>query len=284
MTEPGPDDSRELLALATAAAARAGEALLEQARPWARDDLDVRTKSSNTDAVTAMDLASERMIVDHIRAERPHDAFVAEEGEHARDSSAGAVTTWVIDPLDGTVNYLYGLPHWAVSIAAQREGRTIAGVVVAPALNETFLAVAGGGAVLRTPREDVRLQVSGAPISLGQALVATGFGYAAERRRKQAAVLAALLPRVRDVRRLGAAAIDLCHVALGRVDAFYEKGLQPWDLAAGTLIAREAGARVEGLDGGPPGVPIDRGMTLAAPPDLFEDLHAALVAAGAATP
>lgn len=274
-------DLDDLLALALAAAEEAGGLLLEQSRPWARRDLDVRTKSSATDAVTAMDLAAERAIAALIRSARPDDAFLAEEGTQTPREEAVGGTTWVIDPLDGTVNYLYGLPHWAVSIAAQRAGRTLVGVVHVPVLGETYGAVRGRGAVLRAGDEQIRLGPIDAPVSLGQALIATGFGYARQRRQQQAGVVAALLPQVRDIRRLGAAAVDLCQVAAGRVDAFYELGLQPWDLAAGALIVEEAGGRIEGLTGGPPGVPFNRGMVIAARPGLFDAVHAALVAAKA---
>lgn len=277
-----------LLALAQESALEAGAGLLAQARPWARSDLRVRSKSSTTDAVTAMDVASERGIINHILAARPGDTFVAEEGTHAAHSATDGGVTWVIDPLDGTVNYLYGLPHWAVSIAAVSEGQVVAGVVHVPTVAETFTAIRGGGAWLHTTTETVPLRLDPIGPALDHALVATGFGYKAARRQRQAVVAEHLLPRVRDIRRLGAAAIDLCHVALGRVDGFYELGLQPWDLAAGALVVTEAGGRVEGLHGAVAGEPFDvaedprgPGMTIAAGAGLFPALHEALVAAGA---
>ena len=170
----------------------------------------------------------------------------------------------MVDPIDGTVNYLYGLPQWAVSVAVQHDRQSVVGVVFDPAKDELFRAVRGGGALLAGRR----LACSRMD-ELGQALVATGFGYAARRRAVQAALLPALLPRVRDLRRVGSGALDLCAVAAGRVDAYYEQGLSPWDLAAGGLIAQEAGARGAGLHGRPAGFP----MVLAAAPGVYDALH-----------
>ena len=155
---------------------------------------------------------------------------------------------WIVDPLDGTVNYLYGLHDWAVSIAAEVDGTVVAGVVEVPRHGETFTALAGQGAWLHRGGARVALHCSSG-VPLGQALVGTGFGYDAERRRVQGEVIAALLPHVRDIRRGGSASVDLCSVAAGRLDAFYERGLNYWDFAAGGLIAREAGAMVGGLAG-----------------------------------
>jgi myo-inositol-1(or 4)-monophosphatase len=169
------------------------------------------------------------------------------------------------------VNYLYDLPAWAVSVAAEVDGESVVGVVHVPALGETFTAVRGGGAYL-----GARRLRANPPVPPQAALVATGFGYDARRRRRQGAVLAELVGRVRDVRRGGSAAIDLCHVAAGRVDAYYEQGTQRWDVAAAGLIAAEAGARVEGLRG----EPASPRMVLAAPPGLFEPLHDLLVELG----
>jgi myo-inositol-1(or 4)-monophosphatase len=174
----------------------------------------------------------------------------------------------VVDPIDGTVNYVYGLPHYAVSIAAEVDGRAVAGVVRDAASGEEWTAMRGHGAW----RDGSRLACSQVA-ELGQALVATGFGYDAARRAHQASVLPTLLPRVRDIRRFGAASIDLCFVAEGRVDAYFEKGLNVWDHAAGGLVAMEAGVWVTGLRGAPPGP----AMVLAAPPALHGPLHALLV-------
>lgn len=257
---------RELLALALEAARRAGT-LLRDGRPA---DLGVAaTKSSPIDVVTEMDIAAEKLITDYLAEHRPEDGLLGEEGA-SRTGTSGV--RWVIDPLDGTVNYLYGLPSWSVSIAAERDGRTVAGVVHAPMRGETYHAVLGGGAFSGA----AALRCRTAP-PFDQALVGTGFGYVAARRAAQAAVVAELLPRVRDIRRAGSAAIDLCDVACGRLDAFYERGLNPWDRAAGALIAREAGA----LTGGRTGQPESGDLTIAAPPGLFEPLQALLEDLGA---
>jgi len=222
--------------------------------------------------VTAMDHAAEKLITAALGRLRPHDGLVGEEG--ARRAGTSGVD-WLIDPLDGTVNYLYGLGGWAVSVAATVEGTPVAGVVHIPSLGETFAATSGGGATCNG--EPLRL---GNGPKLEQALVATGFGYAAGRREHQAAVLARVLPAIRDIRRQGACAVDLCMVAAGRVDAYFERGVQPWDHAAGGLVATEAGARFGGLHGAPAS---DR-FAMAAPDNLFGPLHDLLVAAGADDP
>ncbi|MFI8993907.1 inositol monophosphatase family protein [Streptomyces sp. NPDC053542] len=256
----------ELLALALEAARRAGE-LLRDGRPA---DLGVAaTKSSPIDVVTDMDIASEKLITGFLSERRPEDGFLGEEGASAEGSSG---VRWVIDPIDGTVNYLYGQPSWAVSIAAQKDGETVVGVVAAPMRGETSHAVLGGGAFLN----NAPIRVRPAP-PLSQALVGTGFGYVAERRAAQAAVLGSLLPKVRDIRRGGSAAIDLCDVACGRLDAYYERGLNPWDFAAGELIAREAGARTAGR----PGEPASHELTVAGSPAVFEALQPLLEDLGA---
>ncbi|MEU8618823.1 inositol monophosphatase family protein [Streptomyces sp. NPDC048623] len=256
----------ELHELALEAGRRAGE-LLRDGRP---DDLAVaQTKTSAVDVVTEMDIAAEKLITGFLAEHRPHDGLLGEEGAATTGTSG---VRWVIDPLDGTVNYLYGLPTWAVSIAAERDGETVVGVVEVPMRGETFHAVLGGGARLG----DRSLAVRPSP-ELGQALVATGFGYVQERRAHQAEVVAQLLPQVRDIRRGGSAAIDLCDVAAGRFDAYYERGLNPWDLAAGELIAREAGA----LTGGRAGERASGELLLAAPEGLFGMLQEFLERAGA---
>jgi myo-inositol-1(or 4)-monophosphatase len=179
---------------------------------------------------------------------------------------------WIIDPVDGTVNYLYGLPDWAVSIAAEQGGVVVAGAVYVPRRGELFTAVTGGGAWLETGgRAEALRCASGVP--LAQALVGTGFGYGAARRAVQGEVVAKVVTRVRDIRRGGSAAVDLCSVAAGRLDAFYERGINYWDRAAGGLIAEEAGATVGGLRGKPPGPD----FTMAAGPGLFGELHDLLV-------
>ena len=260
----------ELLDLATQAAVRAGRLLVEQ-RPV---DLGVAaTKTSPTDVVTEMDRRSEELITAHLLGARPGDRVLGEEtGEQGRPAGPGRRVRWIVDPIDGTVNYLYGLAHWAVSVAAEVDGEVVAGVVHAPALGHTWTASAGGPA--RCDGQPVH--VSGCS-SVAQALVATGFGYQAGQRAVQGELVARLLPAIRDIRRDGAASLDLCAVASGWVDAYYESGLAPWDMAAGALIARRAGARVGGLAGAPPGP----AMVIAAPPGLFGQLET-LVATGLA--
>ncbi|GAA2091826.1 inositol monophosphatase family protein [Streptomyces albiaxialis] len=256
----------ELLDLALEAAHRAG-AFLQDGRP---EDLGVAaTKTSPIDVVTEMDLASEKLITGFLTDHRPDDGFLGEEGASVEGDSG---VRWVIDPIDGTVNYLYGRPDWAVSIAAEHRGERVVGVVAAPPRGETCHAVLGRGAYLG----ERRLSCRPSP-PLDQALIGTGFGYIAERRVAQAEVARTLVPRVRDIRRSGSAAIDLCDVAAGRLDGFYERGLNPWDLAAGDLIAREAGA----LTGGRPGQGPDGELTLAASPGVFEALQPLLEELGA---
>jgi myo-inositol-1(or 4)-monophosphatase len=233
-------DAAALLDLASRVAGEAGDLLLGGFRRTRRQ---VETKSTATDMVSEMDRAAEAHIVRELLAERPDDGIVGEEGSAVAGTSG---LRWVIDPLDGTTNYLFGLPGWGVSIAAEDADGVLAGAVLDPVHSELFTALRGGGAWL-----------NGQPIAcsnqreLRLALLATGFGYAAERRRHQAAILVDLLPQVRDIRRFGAAAVDLCSVACGRVDGYYEKGLSWWDLAAGGLVAAEAGAELSSLDGGP---------------------------------
>jgi myo-inositol-1(or 4)-monophosphatase len=229
------------------------------------------SKSSLEDVVTEADREVETLIRGRLAELRPDDAFLGEESG-AEGGSSGL--TWVVDPIDGTVNYLYGIPDYCVSIAVV-EGdpdpaswTSLAGVVFAPAKRELFRAAVGDGAF----RGDERLAVN-AEVRPELALVGTGFGYAAEKRVKQAAVVASLVAEVRDIRRIGAAALDLCAVACGRLDGYYESGLNPWDQAAGALIAREAGARVEGANG----APSDRDLTIAASPSLFDFLHERVV-------
>ncbi|KUN78868.1 inositol monophosphatase [Streptomyces bungoensis] len=254
---------RDLLELAREAARRAGE-LLRDGRPA---DLAVaRTKSSPIDVVTEMDIAAEKLITDLISGQRPDDGFLGEEGASVAGTSG---VRWVIDPLDGTVNYLYGLPTWAVSVAAEQDGEVVAGVVAAPMRGETYHAVRGGGAWATGAWEGERaLSCRPAP-SLDQALVSTGFNYVAGVRAHQAEVAGRLIPLLRDIRRSGSAAVDLCDVACGRLDGYYERGLHAWDVAAGDLIAREAGA----LTGGRPGERPSRDLTVAGTPGVFEPLQ-----------
>jgi myo-inositol-1(or 4)-monophosphatase len=233
---------------------------------------DVQTKSTDTDVVTAADKAVERQVVEALRRERPADSVLGEEYGDSAAPVPGAVR-WILDPIDGTVNYLYGLPQYAVSLAAEVDGVVVAGVVRNAATGDEWTATLGGGAW----RGDRRLTGSGRT-TLDRTLLGTGFGYDPARRAHQGRVLAGLITRVRDIRRFGAAALDLCMVAEGSMDAYFEKGLNPWDHAAGGLIAVEAGLRVSGLDGDPAG----SNMLIAAPPALFPALHDALAELDAA--
>lgn len=277
---PYPSDLAEIAGLL---ARRVGERI----RSLRDAGVDVAaTKSSHTDVVTAADREAERMLVAGLLELRPDDGILGEEGA---DTPGTSGVTWVIDPIDGTVNYLYQLPAYAVSVAATvadasapaagsgntHDGRrAIAGAVYAPVTDELYVAWEGGGATL-----------NGAPISvspeddLSRALVGTGFGYTVERRTEQANVARHLIPQIRDLRRMGSASIDLCMIAAGRLDAYYERGLQPWDYAAGVLIAREAGAEVLGRDAASlPGEP----MLIAGPRPLAGALRAAVAQAYAA--
>ena len=228
----------DLLALARAVAGEAADLV----RRLRLEGVAVtETKTSPTDIVTAVDEAAEQLIHQRLSEERPEDGFLGEEGR-SRTSSSGV--TWVVDPIDGTVNFLYGVPQYAVSIAAVVGGSSVAGVVLNVATGECFTAVRGGGA-----------RCDGAPIGvrevapMAERLVGTGFSYERDVRSRQAAAVTRLLGSVRDVRRLGSAALDLCFVAAGRLDAYVEEGLNPWDMAAGGLVATEAGARLEELPG-----------------------------------
>lgn len=228
------------------------------------------SKSSLEDVVTHADREVESLIRSLLADARSTDGFYGEEG--AADAGSSGLT-WVVDPIDGTVNYLYGIPEYAVSVAVV-EGdpdpltwRAVAGVVVKPSSGEVFTATVGGGAAL-----DGHRITANAGVPLDQALVGTGFSYSSESRAAQGAVLAGLIGQVRDIRRHGAAALDLCSVACGRLDAYYESGLQPWDHAAGALIAQEAGASVTGLRGRP----ASADFTLAASPELAMKLERTL--------
>jgi myo-inositol-1(or 4)-monophosphatase len=267
----GSADPGALLALAVTTAREAAD-LVARGRATAAEHVDV--KSSPVDVVTAVDTASEELVVRRLLAARPDDGLLGEEGA-ARKGTTGV--RWVIDPIDGTVNFLYDLPAYAVSIAAEVDGEVRAGVVLNVATGELFTATAGGGAYLASPAHPDPVGLTGSrPVSLEQTLVATGFGYRAEQRRAQGAVVAELLPRVRDIRRHGSSALDLCAAAAGRVDAYYELDLKPWDHAAGALVAAEAGLVVTGLPGSPFGEPmaIAAATSIAAPfIDLLVELH-----------
>ncbi len=278
MTVDGVDVS-ELVAVAEQVAREAGK-LVHDGRPG-RVTV-AATKSSPQDVVTAMDLASEDLIRRRLAELRPDDGVLGEEGGY-RPGASGI--TWVVDPIDGTVNYLYGLPAYAVSIAAvtgpagevpqPRTWTALAGCVHGPAVDETYTAARGAGAWA----DGAPLTIGDGPADLSLSLVGTGFGYRAERRRAQARVLATLLPRVRDIRRVGSAALDLCWVATGRLDLHYERGLNPWDMAAGALVVTEAGGVVRGLHGEPG----DEQMAVTGPARLVEQMVELLAAVGADT-
>ncbi|WP_448616366.1 inositol monophosphatase family protein [Modestobacter sp. URMC 112] len=263
MTTPPPPDAApdlptELLALARAAAEEAA-LLVGAGRASAADQ--VHTKSSSVDVVTAVDKASEELIVRRLLGTRPDDGLLGEEGAE-REGTSGV--RWVVDPIDGTVNFLYGFPAYAVSIAAEVDGRTEAGVVLNVATGELFTAVRGRGAWVTAPGSAESPLTGSSPADLAHTLVATGFGYRVEQRRAQGAVVAGLLPEVRDIRRNGCASLDLCAAAAGRVDAYYELDLKPWDHAAGALVAAEAGLVLIGTGGRPFAEP----MAVAAAPAI----------------
>lgn len=251
-------DPRELLDVAVHAAREAGDLLLAR---FGGPQSGLTAKSSRTDLVSDADRDAEALLVAILQRERPGDGLVAEEGS-AAESSTGV--RWLVDPLDGTTNYLWGIPHWSVSIAATDRDGDVAAVVHDPCRGETFTACRTGGAWLG----DVHLALTPSD-DLAEALVATGFAYVADERAVQAQALQRVLPKVRDVRRFGSAALDLAWVAAGRVDAFYETGLSPWDWAAGSALVREAGGTVVTVTavGRPDGV-------LAARPGLGEALLA----------
>jgi len=264
MSHAGVPEPAELLTLAVSVARTAGEL----ARSMRADGVGgITTKSTETDIVTAADRAVEQHIRAAIGAARPDDRVFGEEYGGARDAATGGVR-WIVDPIDGTVNYLYGLPGYAVSLAAEVDGEIVAGVVCNAVNGQEWTAVRGGGAYTGSRRLTGSTQTR-----LAQALVATGFAYLPARREHQARVLVGLISQIRDIRRFGCAALDLCMAAEGVVDAYYEKGLSAWDHAAGGLIAAEAGLLVTGLAGAPPGPD----LVIAAPPALHTQLHGRLV-------
>ncbi|MBE2319472.1 inositol monophosphatase [Solirubrobacter sp. CPCC 204708] len=233
----------ELLLLAESIARETG-ALLRDA---SSRELRISAKSTPTDLVSEADHAAEHLIRERLAAARPEDGVLGEEGGDVEGSSG---IRWVVDPLDGTINFLFGIPQWCVSIAAEDASGTLVGVVYDPSRDELFSAARGGPATL-----DGREITGSTKADMATALVGTGFGYDAEVRRAQAAVVARLLPDVRDIRRFGAAAIDLAWTACGRLDAYYEHGLNPWDLAAGGLICECAGLEVRPLEPVGPSAP-----------------------------
>jgi myo-inositol-1(or 4)-monophosphatase len=273
-------EPQELLELAVAAARMAGGLLAERARHGA--ELEVASKSTPTDLVSEADVASQRAIRELLRERRPDDGFVGEEEGRSEQGSSGL--SWVVDPLDGTVNFLFGIPQWSVSVAVRDDAGTLAGAVYDPNRDELFSARRDGDAFLESPRGVIELSRPGGrePAherrtgedagpggeQLASAMVATGLAYDAHVRRSQAKVLERLVPRVRDIRRFGSAALDLTWTAAGRYDAYYERSVKQWDIAAGALICERAGLNVREL-------PVHENLPwgiLVAPPALVEPL------------
>jgi myo-inositol-1(or 4)-monophosphatase len=261
LPEGGPIEPvlADLAATALEAAQAAAEILVSD-----RAISGVETKISSTDMVSDTDCASEAAVGEVLARRRPDDGVLGEEGM-SRSGTTGV--RWVVDPLDGTTNFLFGIPQFAVSIAAEVDGRPVAGVVLDPSRHEIWAAVAGHGSFLNGRR--CRIPDGRSPLE--RALCATGFGYRAERRRWQAEVAAVVIPQVRDIRRFGSAALDLCWTGGGRYDAYFEWGLNPWDFSAGSLVAAEAGATVE---------VVGRRLVVAAAPSLFGPLCELLERAG----
>ena len=261
-----PADPRELATIALRIASSAADLVRERRA----QGFGIETKSTATDMVTDVDRASDRLIRELIGQARPDDGIITEEDATMVGTSG---VTWVADPIDGTTNFVYGMRPYLVSIGAVVDGVSVAAAVVEISGDTRFHAALGSGSY----RDGARLRVPEAP-TLDRALVATGFGYAPERRKRQARVVAGIIDHVRDIRRLGAAAYDLCAVAMGHVDGYYEHGLGAWDLAAGRLIATEAGAAVEAIAGGP-AEPHE--AVIAAHPDLIGPLRSLIVEHGA---
>lgn len=235
----------------------------------------VRTKTTPTDPVTIVDTETERLLRDRLAQWRSGDPVLGEEigGPVSAAASAAGTVTWVLDPIDGTVNFVYGIPAYAVSVAAQVDGVSVAGAVADVMGGRVYSAAVGLGAQVIDELGTHPLRCT-AVDDLSMALVGTGFAYSKRRRTVQAALVAKILPVVRDVRRIGSAAMDLCMVAAGRLDAYYEHGLHVWDCAAGALIAAEAGARVVLPAPGDPDS--TAALVVAAAPGIADQLLAAL--------
>jgi myo-inositol-1(or 4)-monophosphatase len=254
----------DLLDLALATAREAG-ALVVRLRV---EGVEVAaTKSSDIDIVTLADQAAEQLVKERLLGARPQDGMVGEEGDDLRGSSG---VVWIVDPIDGTVNYLYGLPHFAVSIAAEVDGEVVAGAVVAPALGLEYAATRGGGATCNGSAVRPRTAVP-----LAERLVGTGFSYEQEARAREAAYLSVLLPRIRDIRRLGSCALDICAVASGLLDAYVEEGAHIWDHAAAGLVCEEAGGILEVTRS-----PAGKRLLICAPDDGYREFRTAVVEAG----
>jgi myo-inositol-1(or 4)-monophosphatase len=272
VTSGDDHDLQQLETIAIELAESAGHSVLQQA---ARGVRAVDHKSTPTDLVTDIDRAIEAELVQALHERRPGDAVRGEEGGVHRETAGGDGVEWVLDPIDGTVNFVLGIPWFSISVAACVGGRSVAGCVADPNRGETFHARLGGGSFLRTVTGSQRLS-GPREVQLAEAVMGTGFAYASSVRVRQARVIAELIGRLGNIRRLGSAALDLCYVGAGRLDAYFESGLADWDMAAGTLIAAEAGVRVGGLDGRP----LNSGV-LAAPERFYDELATALIDLGA---
>ena len=248
--------NQQLLLLAEEIAVKAGELLMK--RP---SNFELDQKSGVLDFATQMDHESEKLIVDSILKARPDDGIIGEEGANRTGSSG---YTWVIDPIDGTVNYLYGIPGWCISIAIKDDVGGLIGVVHAPSIQMTWKALRGSGAFCNN--SPIKCNE---PVELNRALIATGFAYDIERRKPQADFIRELLPKIRDIRRIGACAVDICMVASGSIDAHFEAGVNEWDYAAAGLIAQEAGAEFKSIKGIWNG---EKYFVLAAGPSLYRAL------------
>lgn len=255
------------IALAVAPIPTNGQPRVHDARTFA-----IASKSNHLDLVTELDRATETAILRELLDRRPDDGVLGEEGA-AKPSTTGY--TWVIDPIDGTVNYFYGLAQWAISIGVVDEhGTPVVGVVHAPALNETYIAARGSGAFLVTGNDRQRLTPP-PDCAFELALLTTGFSYDLDRRKDMARVFADFAPRVRDLRRLGAASVDICNVALGRSNGYYERDLKPWDRVAATVVVNEVGVDVSIL-----GDPNGQNLLICAPGQLLAQLTAELARLG----
>jgi myo-inositol-1(or 4)-monophosphatase len=271
----------ETLAAEAAAFVRRRRAEVFGADAGTAGDAAVQSKTTPTDPVTVVDTETERLLRDRLAQLRSGDAILGEEiGGPTDPADAGAVT-WVLDPIDGTVNFVYGIPSYSVSVAAQVEGVSVAGAVADVVGGRLYSAAIGLGAHV-TDAEGTRPLRCSAVDDLSLALVGTGFAYSTRRRTVQAELVSKILPVVRDVRRIGSAALDLCMVAAGRLDAYYEHGLHVWDSAAGALIAAEAGARVVLPEPGDP--ERNAALVVAVAPGISDQLLAALAQFGGLAP
>ena len=261
-------NQHELGQLAWECAQSAGD-FLKNERP---QNINIDTKSSGSDLVSEMDQGAEALIVDLVTRVRPDDSILGEEGSNRLGSSG---VRWIIDPLDGTVNYLFGIPIWGVSIAVEVNGVGELGVIAIPETNKSYVGIAGVGSFCVNGESLKELQVRrGSQVE--NALIATGFGYSSVRRGLQAEVVASVLPQIADIRRSGCAVVDLCWLASGFIDGYFEVGLNPWDYSAGALIVALAGGRVE--------APIDDDLgklLISSTPEIFDELEQVLIAAGA---